>query len=105
MCYKTGQFYLLLTPDLFYSRLPSRPYATDTLGTRLLITSRRRAVHAGALALGVAGLAVALAGRIFDARGGFELLYLWLAAAVVAAIAGTLLPARRRLAVVPAGTD
>ena len=59
------------------------------------------------LALGVAGLTVVLAGRIFDARGSFELLYLWLAAAaVVAAMAGTLLPGRwRRLAAVPAGAD
>lgn len=31
--------------DLFYSGLPKRPYATDGLGSRLLITSRRRAVR------------------------------------------------------------
>ena len=59
------------------------------------------------LALGVAGLTVVLAGRIFDAKGSFDLLYLWLAAAaVVAAMAGTLLPGRRRrFAAVPAGAD
>ena len=58
------------------------------------------------LALGVAGLTVVLAGWIFDARGSFDLLYLWLAAAaVVAAMAGTLLPGRRRPAPVPVGAD
>ena len=60
------------------------------------------------LALGVAGLTVVLAGRIFDARGSFDLLYLWLAAAaVVAATAGLLLPGRRRPAPapVPVGAD
>ena len=30
---------------LFASQLPKRPYATDTLGSRLLITSRRRAMR------------------------------------------------------------
>ena len=58
------------------------------------------------LALGAAGLTVVLAGRIFDARGNFELLYLWLGiAVVVAAAAATLLPGRRRPAAVPVGAD
>ena len=58
------------------------------------------------LALGVAGLTVILAGRIFDAGGDFDLLYIWLAtAAIVAATAGALLPGRRRPAPVPAGAD
>ena len=58
------------------------------------------------LALGVAGLTVMLAGWVFDSRGGFDLLYVWLgAAAIVAATAGALLPGRRRPAAVPAGAD
>ncbi len=58
------------------------------------------------LALGVAGLTVILAGRVFDSRGGFDLLYVWLGtAAVVAATAGALLPGRRRPVPVPAGAD
>jgi len=59
------------------------------------------------LALGVAGLTVILAGWVFDSRGGFDLLYVWLGtAAIVAAIAGALLPGRRRRPVpVPAGAD
>ena len=58
------------------------------------------------LALGVAGLTVILAGRVFDATGGFELLYVWLgAAAILAATAGALLPGRRRPVPVPAGAD
>jgi len=55
------------------------------------------------LALGVAGLTVILAGRVFDARGGFDLLFVWLGtAAIVAATAGALLPGRRRPVPVPA---
>ena len=58
------------------------------------------------LALGVAGLTVILAGWVFDSRGGFDLLYVWLGtAAIVAAIAGALLPGRRRPVPVPAGAD
>ena len=58
------------------------------------------------LALGVAGLTVIFAGRIFDATGGFDLLYVWLgSAAIVAATAGALLPGRRRPVAVPAGAD
>ena len=58
------------------------------------------------LALGVAGLTVILAGWIFDTRGGFDLLYVWLGtAAIVAGIAGALLPGRRRSVAVPAGAD
>ena len=58
------------------------------------------------LALGVAGLTVILAGWVFDSRGSFELLYVWLgAAAILAATAGALLPGRRRPAPVPAGAD
>ena len=58
------------------------------------------------LALGLAGLTVVLAGRVFDVRGSFDPLYLWLAAAVVTATVATLLPSgRRRLAAVPAGAD
>ena len=58
------------------------------------------------LALGVAGLTVILAGWIFDSRGTFNLLYIWLgAAAIVAAVAGALLPGRRRPIPVPAGAD
>ena len=58
------------------------------------------------LALGVAGLTVILAGWVFDTRGGFDLLYVWLGtAAIVAAIAGALLPGRRRAVPVPAGAD
>ena len=58
------------------------------------------------LALGVAGLTVILAGWVFDSRGSFDLLFIWLAtAAIVAAIAGALLPGRRRPEPVPAGAD
>ncbi len=58
------------------------------------------------LALGVAGLTVILAGRVFDAHGGFDLLFVWLGtAAIVAATAGALLPGRRRPIPVPAGAD
>ena len=59
------------------------------------------------LALGVAGLTVTLAGWVFDTRGGFDLLYIWLgSAAIVAATAGALLPGRRMSATaVPAGVD
>ena len=65
------------------------------------------------LALGVAGLTVMLAGWVFDTRGGFDLLYVWLgSAAIVAAMAGALLPGRRRPVIgrrkstaVPAGAD
>ena len=58
------------------------------------------------LALGVAGLTVIFAGRIFDSTGGFDLLYVWLgSAAIVAATAGALLPGRRRPVAVPAGAD
>ena len=58
------------------------------------------------LALGVAGLTVILAGWVFDSRGSFDLLYIWLAtAAILAATAGALLPGRRRPAPVPAGAD
>ena len=58
------------------------------------------------LALGVAGLTVILAGWVFDTRGGFDLLYVWLgSAAIVAATAGALLPGRRRPVPVPAGAD
>ena len=58
------------------------------------------------LALGVAGLTVMLAGWIFDARGSFELLYVWLAAAAVAAAtACMMLPGGRRPAAVPVGAD
>ena len=71
---------------------------------------RRRSLAYGAksvLALGVAGLTVLLAGRIFDARGSFELLYLCLGiAVVVAATAATLLPGGRRpAAAIPVGAD
>ena len=58
------------------------------------------------LALGVAGLTVILAGWVFDSRGSFDLLFVWLGtAAIVAAIAGALLPGRRRPVPVPAGAD
>ena len=58
------------------------------------------------LALGVAGLTVILAGWVFDSRGGFDLLFVWLgAAAIVAGIAGALLPGKRRPIPVPAGAD
>ena len=58
------------------------------------------------LALGVAGLTVILAGRVFDSSGNFDLLYIWLAtAAILAATASALLPGRRRPAPVPAGAD
>ena len=58
------------------------------------------------LALGVAGLTVMLAGWVFDTRGGFDLLYVWLgSAAIVAATAGALLPGRRRPVAVPAVAD
>ena len=58
------------------------------------------------LALGVAGLTVIFAGWVFDARGSFDLLYIWLGtAAILAATAGALLPGRRRPAPVPAGAD
>ena len=50
------------------------------------------------LALGVAGLTVMLAGWVFDTRGSFDLLYVWLgSAAIVAAMAGR--------PVAPAGED
>ena len=69
--------------------------------------SRWRSLAYGAkfvLALGVAGLTVIFAGRIFDSTGGFDLLYVWLgSAAIVAATAGALLPGRRRPVPVPAG--
>ena len=71
--------------------------------------SRWRSLAYGAkfvLALGVAGLTVIFAGRIFDSTGGFDLLYVWLgSAAIVAATAGALLPGRRRPVPVPAGAD
>ena len=65
------------------------------------------------LALGVAGLTVMLAGWVFDTTGGFDLLFVWLgSAAIVAAMAGALLPGRRRPVIVrrkstavPAGAD
>ena len=58
------------------------------------------------LALGVAGLTVIFAGRVFDSGGSFDLLYIWLGtAAILAATAGALLPGRRRPAPVPAGAD
>ena len=58
------------------------------------------------LALGVAGLTVILAGWVFDSRGGFDLLFVWLgAAAIVAGIAGALLPGKRRPIPIPAGAD
>ena len=48
------------------------------------------------LALGVSGVTVMLAGWVFDTRGNFELLYTGLgAAAIIAAVAATLLPGRR----------
>ena len=50
------------------------------------------------LALGAAGLTVIFAGRIFDARGNFDLLYVWFGvAAVGATVACLLLPDRQRL--------
>ena len=71
--------------------------------------SRWRSLAYGAkfvLALGVAGLTVIVAGRVFDSTGGFDLLYVWLgSAAIVAATAGALLPGRRRPVPVPAGAD
>ena len=71
--------------------------------------SRWRSLAYGAkfvLALGVSGLTVIIAGRIFDSTGGFDLLYVWLgSAAIVAATAGALLPGRRRPVAVPAGAD
>ena len=58
------------------------------------------------LALGVSGLTVILAGWVFDTRGGFDLLFVWLgSAAIVAATAGALLPGRRRPVPVPAGAE
>ncbi len=58
------------------------------------------------LALGVAGLTVIFAGWVFDSRGSFDLLYVWLgAAAIVAAMAGALLPGRRRPVPAPARAD
>ena len=75
---------------------------------------RWRAIAYGAkfvLALGVAGLTVILAGWVFDARGSFALLYVWLGAAALAAAAiCTLLPGggrgrRRAGAFAPAGAD
>ena len=61
------------------------------------------------LALGVAGLTVMLAGWIFDARGGFDLLYLWFGIAAIAATAASaLLPGRLRRsppALSPAAAD
>ena len=54
------------------------------------------------LALGVSGLTVMLAGWVFDTRGDFGLLYVWLgASAIVAAAAATLLPGKRTSAPVP----
>ena len=48
------------------------------------------------LALGIGGLTVGLAGRSFEATGGFDLLYtLFAGAAVVAALGAVLLPGRR----------
>ena len=71
--------------------------------------SRWRSLAYGAkfvLALGVAGLTVIFAGRVFDSTGGFDPLYVWLgSAAIVAATAGALLPGRRRPVPVPAGAD
>lgn len=49
------------------------------------------------LALGIAGLTVILAGRIFDAEGSFGTLYVWFGiAAIAAAAACVLLPSGRR---------
>ena len=60
---------------------------------------RWRAVAFGArfvLALGAAGITVILAGRIFDARGSFDVLYFWFGIAAISATAACLLlPARR----------
>ena len=74
---------------------------------------RWRSIAYGAkfvLALGVAGLTVMLAGWVFDTRGSFTLLYVWLgAAAIAAAVICTLLPGRGRgrrpAAFAPAGAD
>ena len=62
--------------------------------------SRWRSLAYGAkfvLALGVAGLTVIFAGRIFDSTGGFDLLYVWLGSAAIVAATGPaarLAPAR-----------
>lgn len=58
------------------------------------------------LALGVAGLTVRLAGWLFDQHGDFAFLYtLFGSAAVLAAIASTLLPGGRARVVAPVGAD
>jgi len=60
---------------------------------------RWRAVAFGArfvLALGAAGITVILAGRIFDARGSFDVLYVWFGIAAISATAACLLLPNRR---------
>ena len=89
-----------------------------TAAENMLVASytpvRWRAIAYGAkfvLALGVAGLTVILAGWVFDTRGSFALLYVWLGVAAIAAAAiCILLPGggrgwRRRAAFAPAGAD
>ncbi len=70
---------------------------------------RWRALAYGAkfvLALGVGGLTVKLAGWMYDAQGGFDLLYFYFAiAAILAALVAIFLPGRRRPEPVPVGAD
>ncbi len=70
---------------------------------------RWRALAYGAkfvLALGVGGLTVKLAGWMYDAHGGFDLLYTYFAiAAILAALVAIFLPGRRRPEPVPVGAD
>ena len=55
---------------------------------------------------GVGGLTVKLAGSMYDAQGGFDLLYaLFGAAAILAALVAIFLPGRRRPDPVPVGAD
>ena len=69
--------------------------------------ARWRSVAYGArfvLTLGVSGVTVVLAGRVFDASGDFGPLFVGLGiAGVAAAAAGTLLPGRRKAKPAPAG--
>ena len=56
------------------------------------------------LALGIGGLTVSLAGRTFEATGGFDLLYvLFTGATIAAAFGAMMLPGRRAAMPVPAG--
>ncbi len=86
---------------------------TFTAAENMLVANytpfRWRALAYGAkfvVALGVGGLTVLLAGRMYDAQGSFDLLYsLFAIAAILAAFIALFLPGRRRPEPVPAAAE